>query len=83
MTNEGIIEEWKKGLSKEAVAKEYMKVENERRKRVGEKKINKAEALAYVEPTIFKYQVSLMRGAKDNDNRYNLLQSNALQEQRM
>lgn len=68
MTDEGIIQEWKKGLSKEAVAKEYMKVENERRKRVGEKKINKAEALAYVEPTIFKYQVDLMRGAKDGDN---------------
>ena len=45
-----------------------MKVENERRKRVGEKKINKAEALAYVEPIIFKYQVSLMRGANEDGN---------------
>ena len=35
---------------------------------LSEKKINKAEALAYVEPTIFKYQVDLMRGAKDGDN---------------
>lgn len=65
MTDEGIIREWKKGLSKEAVSKEYLKAENERRKRVGEKKINKAEVLAYVEPIIFKYQVGLMRGAED------------------
>ena len=77
MTKEGIIETWKRGLSKEAVAKEYMKVENERRKRVNEKKINKAEALAYVEPIIFKYQVGLMRGAKDGDNNRGSIKTDA------
>lgn len=62
MTDEGIIQEWKKGLSKEAVAKEYMKSENERRKRIGVKKTNKTEALGYVEPIIFEYQKKIMRG---------------------
>lgn len=65
MNKEDIIREWKKGLKKEAVAKEYMESENKRRKKTSEKKITAHDALAHVEPIIFEYQKQVMRGAED------------------
>lgn len=36
-SKEDVIREWKRGLKKETVAKEYMKSENKRRKALSEK----------------------------------------------
>ena len=43
-------------VSKFTVAKEYMQEYNKEAMRKGEKKINKDQALAHVEPIIFAYQ---------------------------
>lgn len=64
MTDEDIIRSWKTGLNKFQVANEYMREHNRRAKSNKEmKRITKYEALAYVEPIIFDYEVKGMRGA--------------------
>ncbi|MBQ4123588.1 hypothetical protein IJD44_07725 [bacterium] len=77
MEKEDIIREWKKGLKKETVAKEYMKSENKRRKALGEKQITAHDALAHVEPIIFEYQKQVMRGAEDGYNDRGTIETNA------
>lgn len=61
-SKEDIVREWRRGLKKETIAKQYMESENKRRKRTGEKKITKYDALTHVEPMIFEYQKRLMKG---------------------
>lgn len=56
MTNETIIKKWRSGLSKFAVAKDYMQEYNREAKKRKETKITKDQALAYVEPIIFDYE---------------------------
>lgn len=56
MTDEMVIRRWKVGLSKFTVAKEYMQEYNKEAVRKGEKKINKDQALAHVEPIIFEHE---------------------------
>lgn len=56
MTNETIIKKWRRGLSKFAVAKDYMQEYNREAKKRKEAKITKDQALAYVEPIIFDYE---------------------------
>ena len=56
MTEEAILKIWKSGRSKFFVANEYMKNYNKQAERKKEPKIKKDEALAYVEPIIFKYE---------------------------
>lgn len=56
MTNETIIKKWRSGLSKFAVAKDYMQEYNREAKKKREPKITKDQALAYVEPIIFDYE---------------------------
>lgn len=52
------------GLNKFQVADEYRREHNRRAKSNKEmKKITKYEALAYVEPIIFDYEVKGMKGA--------------------
>lgn len=56
MTNETIVKKWRSGLSKFAVAKDYMQEYNRETKKRKETKITKDQALAYVEPIIFDYE---------------------------
>lgn len=56
MTNETIVKKWRSGLSKFAVAKDYMQEYNREAKKRKETKITKDQALAYVEPIIFDYE---------------------------
>lgn len=56
MIDEMVIRRWKVGLSKFTVAKEYMQEYNKEAVRKGEKKINKDQALAHVEPIIFEHE---------------------------
>lgn len=56
MTNETIVKKWQSGLSKFAVAKDYMQEYNREAKKRKETKITKDQALAYVEPIIFDYE---------------------------
>lgn len=56
MTDETIIEIWKIGRTTMQVAKQYMQEYNKEAKIKKEKKITKDEALAHVEPIIFKYE---------------------------
>lgn len=56
MTKEEIIRDWKIGHTKFQVANNYMEEYNKSAKRRGENKINKNEALAFVEPIIFEYE---------------------------
>lgn len=56
MTNETIVKKWRSGLSKFAVAKDYMQEYNREAKKRKETKITKDQALDYVEPIIFDYE---------------------------
>ena len=55
MADEEIIKEWRSGLTTTQVAKVYMTAINSNLKK-DEKKITKVQALAYIEPIIFKYE---------------------------
>ena len=57
MDDRQIIDLWKRGLTVRQVSKQYIKT----KKNEGTK-ITILEAQKYVEPIIFKYQTSLMRG---------------------
>lgn len=57
MNEKQIIDLWKKGLTVQQVSKQYIKT-----KKNGGTKITILEAQKYVEPIIFKYQTSLMKG---------------------
>ena len=57
MNEKQIIDLWKKGLTVQQVSNQYMKT----KKNEGTK-ITILEAQKYVEPIIFKYQTSLMKG---------------------
>lgn len=57
MNEKQIIDLWKKGLTVQQVSKQYIKT----KKNEGTK-ITILEAQKYVEPIIFKYQTSLMKG---------------------
>lgn len=61
MTDNTIIDMWKKGATKITIAKEYRRLHNKSIKKDG-KKITEREALAYVEPIIFEYQKKVMKG---------------------
>lgn len=56
MTNETIIKKWRIGKTTLQVAKDYMQEYNKEAKRRKEPKISKDQALAHVEPIIFKYE---------------------------
>ena len=49
MTDNTIIDMWRKGMTKTTIAKEYRRLHNKNIKKDG-KKITEREALAYVEP---------------------------------
>lgn len=57
MDDRQIIDLWKRGLTVQQVSKQHMKT----KKNEGTK-ITILEAQKYVEPIIFKYQTSLMKG---------------------
>lgn len=58
MTSEEIIKKWRIGFNKFQIADEYMKENNdEAEKRKDIEKISKIQALAYIEPIIFKYTI--------------------------
>lgn len=61
MSDETIIKNWRMGLTVKQISKEYMRLHNKTLKR-DEKKITALEAQAYVEPIIFNYQISQMKG---------------------
>jgi hypothetical protein len=62
MSDEDLINLWNKGLTKVAVAKRYMQDFNEKAKnRTDIKKINKEQALAYIEPILFKYRMEQLK----------------------
>ena len=56
MTKETIIKKWRIGKTTVQVAKDYMEEYNKEAKKKKEPKINKDQALAYVEPIIFEYE---------------------------
>ena len=60
MTDNTIIDMWRKGVTKTSIAKEYRKTYNKNIKKDG-KKITEKESLAYVEPIIFRYQTNLLK----------------------
>lgn len=66
MDKEDIIKSWKMGLSKFQVAEEYKKKYNkiQKQKKVEDrdKEINSRQALAYVEPILYKYQMNALKG---------------------
>lgn len=60
MEDKLIIDLWRKGLTVQQVAKEYMNSFNKKLKNK-EKKMNKIQAQRHVEPIIFKYQTEIMK----------------------
>lgn len=66
MTEEEIIKSWRNGLTKLQVAEEYKKTYNKKQKQKKasdrEKAINGMQALAYIEPIIYKYQMKVLKG---------------------
>lgn len=56
MTEQEIINSWKVGRTTLQVAKLYREEYNEKAKQKQYSKITKEEALAYVEPIIYKYE---------------------------
>ena len=56
MDNETIIKEWRQGKTTVQVANAYMKEYNTQAKKNNETKITKEQALARVEPIIFKFE---------------------------
>lgn len=63
MSDEDILKKWRMGLNKFQVADKYRQEHNKKAKNNKEmKRITKYEALAYVEPIIFDYEVKGMKG---------------------
>lgn len=63
MQDEDLIKLWNMGLTRNAVAKEYMKDNNRKAKEKKEiKRINIQQALQYVEPILFRYRMSQLKG---------------------
>ena len=66
MTEEEILKSWKMGLTKFQIAEEHTKAFNKKQKQKKvterEKTINSVQALAYVEPIIYKYQMRVLKG---------------------
>lgn len=66
MTEEEIIKSWRNGLTKLQVAEEYKKTYNKKQKQrkasEREKLINSGQALAYIEPILYRYQMKVLRG---------------------
>lgn len=60
MEDKLIIDLWRKGLTVQQVAKEYMNSFNKKLKS-GQKKMTKIQAQMHVEPIIFKYQTNVMK----------------------
>lgn len=64
MTNETIIKKWRMGKTTGQVAKDYMDEYNREAKKKCEKKINKDDALRYIEPIIFEYETKDWKWSK-------------------
>lgn len=63
MQDEDLIKLWNIGLTRIAVAKEYMKDNNRKAKEKKEiKRITMQEALQHVEPILFKYRMRQLKG---------------------
>lgn len=63
MSDEDLIKLWNMGLTRNAVAKEYMKDNNRKPKEKKEiKRINIQQALQYVEPILFRYRMRQLKG---------------------
>lgn len=60
MEDKLVIDLWRRGLTVQQVAKEYM-IKYNKKLKSGEKKITKIQAQMYVEPIIFKYQTNVMK----------------------
>lgn len=56
MTKELIIKKWRSGKTTVQVANEYMKEYNSQAKKKNETKITKTQALAHVEPIIYRFE---------------------------
>ena len=56
MDNETIIKEWRRGKTTVQVANECMKEYNTQAKKNNETKITEEQALAHVEPIIYKFE---------------------------
>lgn len=78
MNKQDIIREWRRGLKKESIAKEYAEKENKMRKMHGDKtKMKPIEALAIVEPIMFEYQKQMMKGEQVGHNNRGIIKINA------
>lgn len=62
MESEIILKNWKMGKTVSQISKEYMKKHNQDCKRKGQARITEQQAMAYVEPIIYDYEINLMRG---------------------
>lgn len=63
MQDEDLIKLWNKGLTRIAVAKEYMKDNNKKAKEKKDiKRITIQQALQYVEPILFRYRTRQLKG---------------------
>ena len=63
MPDEDLIKLWNIGLTKIGVAKEYMKYHNKKAKGNKEmKRITIQQAFEHVEPILFKYRMSQLKG---------------------
>ena len=60
MEDKLVIDLWRRGLTVQQVAKEYM-IKYNKNLKSGEKKITKIQAQMYVEPIIFKYHTNVMK----------------------
>lgn len=66
MSDEEIIKLWNMGLSKMAVINQYMRNhDREARGKKDMKRITKEQAMKYVEPILFDYEMARMRGYKE------------------
>lgn len=62
MSDEDLIKMWNKGLTRLAVAKEYMKENNRKAKEKKEiQRITIQQALGHVEPILFRYRVKQLK----------------------
>lgn len=62
MSDEEIIKLWNLGLSKMAVVNQYMRNHNRTaRDKKDVKRITKEQAMRYVEPILFKYEMQRMK----------------------
>lgn len=63
MSDEDLIKMWNVGLTRLAVAKEYMKDFNKKAKtKTDVKRININQAMEHVEPILFEYRMKQLRG---------------------